>query len=198
MGGSQGARVFSDVIPTAIARLPRSLARRLEITQQCRPEDLDRVAAAYEPLGVQTKLQAFFDNVPELLMDTHLLIARSGASTVAEVSVAGRPSVLVPYPFAADDHQTANAKALSQAGGAWLMDQSTFTPENLAARLTQFLVEPQMLADAADAAAAFSIPDAAGRLAEVIGSLIRDENGGRHGAPTSSATSPPPVTPGAV
>ena len=179
LGGSQGARVFSDVIPAAVAKLPRSLARRLEIAQQCRPEDLERVEAAYAPLAIKTQLSAFFDNVPQLLANAHLLIARSGASTMGEVTVAGRPAVLVPYPFAADDHQTANAKALADKGGAWLMPQDDFTAATLAAQLTQFLTKPELLADAAAAAGAFAVPDAASRLAEVVTALIRGENGTR-------------------
>jgi UDP-N-acetylglucosamine--N-acetylmuramyl-(pentapeptide) pyrophosphoryl-undecaprenol N-acetylglucosamine transferase len=198
MGGSQGARVFSDVLPAAIARLPRSQARRLEIAQQCRPEDLERVHAAYGALSVHVQLQAFFDNVPQLLANVHLVIARSGASTVGELSVAGRPSLLVPYPYAADDHQTANAAALAANGGAWVIDQADFTPEALASRLSQVMTAPQLLAETAAAAAAFAIPDAAGRLAGVVTSLIRGENGARHAALAPSAALRPPIAPGAV
>lgn len=185
LGGSQGARVFSDVIPAAVAKLPRSLARRLEIAQQCRPEDLERVESAYAPLAIKTQLSAFFDNVPQLLANAHLLIVRSGASTMGEVTVTGRPAMLVPYPYAADDHQTANAKALSDKGGAWLMPQDDFTPTTLAEQLTQFLTRPELLADAALAAANFAVPNAAGRLAEVVTALIRGENG-THDAPHSA------------
>ncbi len=177
LGGSQGARIFSDVIPAAVAKLPRSLARRLEIAQQCRPEDLERVEAAYAPLGLKTQLSHFFDNVPQLLANAHLMITRSGASTVGEITVAGRPAVLVPYPFAADDHQTANAKALVEKHGAWLMPQDDFTPATLAAQLTQFLTKPELLADVAAASSAFGTPDAASRLAAVVTALIRGANG---------------------
>lgn len=177
LGGSQGARVFSDVMPAAIAKLPRSMSRRLEITQQCRPEDLERVTAAYAPLSIKYQLASFFDNVPDLLAATHLLIARSGASTVAEATVAGRPSLLVPYPFAADDHQTANAAALAAKGCAWIVQQPDFTADTLAARLTQCLTKPEALAETAAAARAFAIPDAASRLAKVVTALIRGENG---------------------
>ncbi len=176
IGGSQGARVFSDVIPAAIAKLPRGLARRLEIFQQCRPEDLERVQAVYAEISVHAHLQPFFENMPQLLATTHLMIARSGSSTVAEVAVAGRPSVLVPYPYAADDHQTGNAKAIAAAGGAWLMPQDEFTVEAVATRLSQFLAAPQVLTVAATAAAAFAIPDAAARLATVVASIIRVKN----------------------
>jgi UDP-N-acetylglucosamine--N-acetylmuramyl-(pentapeptide) pyrophosphoryl-undecaprenol N-acetylglucosamine transferase len=109
-----------------------------------------------------------------------VLLARAGASTVGEVTVAGRPSLLVPSPFAADDHQTANAAALAAKGGTWLMAQPDFTPDSLAARLTQFLTAPTMLADTAAAAAAFAVPDATKRLADVVAALIRGENGAHH------------------
>ena len=179
LGGSQGAKIFSDVIPAAVKLLPEALRRRLEISQQCRPEELDRTHAAYTEAGVHVQLRHFFDNVPELLANAHLLIARSGASTVAEAGVIGRPSLLVPYPFAADDHQTANAQALVAAGGAWMMRQPQFTAEALAQRLTACAAAPHGLVEAAAAARAFCLPDAAARLAEVVTALIHGENGGR-------------------
>ena len=189
LGGSQGARVFSDIIPAAVKLLPEQLRHRLEISQQCRPEEVDRTHAAYAGLGVHVELRHFFDNVPELLAKAHLLIARSGASTVAEATVSGRPSLLVPYPFAADDHQTANAKALMTSGGGWMMPQGEFTAETLAQRLTHIIEQPQQLADAASAALAFSIPDAAGRMAAVVASVVPGKNGARAIAASSvSAT----------
>ena len=198
LGGSQGARIFSDVVPAAIALLPRALARRLEVAQQCRPEDIDRAMAAYDTLGVHVQLRHFFDNVPELLANAHLLIGRSGASTVAEVAVAGRPSILVPYPFAADDHQTANAQAMSLNGGGWMVPQSAFTAETLAARLTQLAAAPEVLADAAAAAAAAGVPDAANRLAGVVTALIRGENGARNGSRHAAPLTSPTFKSGAV
>src|SRR5690606_18353109 len=123
LGGSQGARVFSDVIPAAVRLLPEALQRRLDIAQQCRQEELDRTRAAYAGTGARVALRTFFDNVPELLAGAHLLITRSGASTVGEFTVAGRPCLMVPYPFAADDHQTANAASVAKAGGGWLVPQ---------------------------------------------------------------------------
>ena len=179
LGGSQGARVFSDIIPGALLRLPENLRERLEIAQQCRPEDLDRTHAAYARVGVHVQLRHFFDNVPELLANTHLLIARSGASTVAEATVIGRPSLLVPYPFAADDHQTSNAQALAAHGGGWMLRQREFTEEVLAQRLLQFASAPYGLAGAAAAASSFAVPDAANRLAEAVIALIHGENGAR-------------------
>jgi UDP-N-acetylglucosamine--N-acetylmuramyl-(pentapeptide) pyrophosphoryl-undecaprenol N-acetylglucosamine transferase len=176
LGGSQGAHVFSDVVPAAVAQLPAELRARLTIAQQCRREDIDRTMAAYNNLGVHVQLRHFFDNVPELLGAAHLVITRSGASTVAEAAVAGRPAIFVPYPHAADDHQTANAMIAATNGAGWIMPQPEFTATTLAARLIQFSETPEMLRDAAAAAAAFSIPDAATRLANVVAALIRETN----------------------
>ena len=190
LGGSQGARVFSDVIPAAVKLLPLALRRRLEIAQQSRPEELDRTHQAYVGSDAHVQLRHFFENVPELLAKAHLLISRSGASTVAEVSAAGRPALLVPYPFAADDHQSANARTLESAGGGWVMPQNRFTPETLAEQLVHLLTQPQLLANAAHAAAAFAIPDAANRLANVVTSILRGETETRAktGAAQASAT----------
>jgi len=189
LGGSQGAKVFSDVIPAATKLLAEPLRKRLEISQQCRLEELDRTHLAYAEAGVHVQLRAFFDNVPELLAGTHLLIARSGASTVAEVSVAGRPSVLVPYPYAADNHQAFNADALAAVGGTWALRQPQFTPQALAEIITQLAMAPAALTKAAEAAASFCIPDAAARLADVVTTLIRGEDSARAGARSSGPVS---------
>jgi UDP-N-acetylglucosamine--N-acetylmuramyl-(pentapeptide) pyrophosphoryl-undecaprenol N-acetylglucosamine transferase len=194
LGGSQGARVFSDVLPAAIQLLPEALRRRIEISQQCRPEEIDRTMAAYAGTGVHVELRHFFDNVPELLAKTHLLIARAGASTVAEVTISGRPSLLVPYPFAADDHQTANAKALITAGGAWLLAQPEFTSDALAKLLTAIVDDPQLLSDVAARARQFSIVDAASRIADVIGGLVPHKNGARHNRASASVPMPATIT----
>ncbi len=168
LGGSQGARVFSEVVPAAVERLDEALRRRLRITQQCRPEDLEAVRGAYAGLGVEADLQAFFSDVPQRLAAAHLLIVRAGASTVAEVAAAGRPAVFVPYPFAADDHQTANARAMHDVGGGWLMPQPDFTPDHLAAELTRLIASPGALTAVAEKARAAAVPDAAARLAGVV------------------------------
>ncbi|MEE9140419.1 MAG: undecaprenyldiphospho-muramoylpentapeptide beta-N-acetylglucosaminyltransferase [Alphaproteobacteria bacterium] len=177
LGGSQGAGVFARVLPEAAARSPESLRARLRITQQCRPEDLDDVREAYWALGVDAELETFFDNVPQLLAEAHLVICRAGASTVAEVTAAGRPAILVPYPAAADDHQTANARAAERHGGAWLTPQQAFTGSALAARLEAFLATPEVLAEAARAAAKAAAGDAAARLAKVVLDLVPHNNG---------------------
>lgn len=168
IGGSQGARVLSEVVPAALARLPEDLRRRIEVSQQCRPEDLEAVRAAYAGTGIAATLESFFGDIPERLAKAHLAIARSGSSTVAELQVIGRPAILVPYPFATDDHQTANAQAVAAAGGGWLVPQPEFTAETLAARLAALLDSPESLAEAAAHARAAGMPDAAARLADLV------------------------------
>lgn len=172
LGGSQGARVFSAVVPAALALLPEAQRRRLRVSQQARPEDVEAARAGYAAADVQAEVESFFQDVPERLAACHLLIARAGASTTAELTVIGRPAILVPYPSAADDHQTANARAVDERGGAWLMPQDAFTPEALAARLESFMSLPATLARAAAAAHAAGRPDAAARLADAVAELI--------------------------
>ena len=175
LGGSQGARVFSDVVPEALAALPAHVRGRLRVTQQCRPEDLDRVRAGYAEAGITAELSTFFADVPERLLAAHLVIARAGASSVAELTAAGRPAILVPDPCATDDHQTANARSVDAAGAAWLMPQNAFSPQALAARLECFLSLPTTLENAAGRAAALFQADAASRLADLVEQTIRPE-----------------------
>lgn len=165
LGGSLGARVFSDVVPAALATLPAPLRARLRVTQQCRAEDLDRVRAAYAAAGIAAGLAPFFTDMAGLLAEAHLVVARAGASTVAELAVAGRPAVLVPLPSAIDDHQSANARALA---GAWTMRQADFTPDALAELVRGLIDNPGRLVQAASAAAASGRPDAASRLADAV------------------------------
>jgi UDP-N-acetylglucosamine--N-acetylmuramyl-(pentapeptide) pyrophosphoryl-undecaprenol N-acetylglucosamine transferase len=172
LGGSQGARVFTDVLPRAFRGLPAGLERRLRISQQVRPEDEARAAAAYAGSGLDVTLRTFFDDVPERLARCHLLIARAGASTVAEATVAGRPSLLVPYPHAADDHQRANARAIDDAGAGWMVPQEDFTSDHMVTALTRLLGE--RLAAAAAAARAFALPEAAAALADAVVALLPD------------------------
>ena len=176
LGGSLGARVFSDVVPAALASLPAALRRRLLVTQQCRTEDLDRVRAAYAGTGIAAELAPFFADVAARLAAAHLVVARAGASTVAELAVAGRPSVLVPLPGAIDDHQTANARALARAGGAFVMPQPDFTAVALARRIGTLAASPAALASAAQAAAACGIADAAVRLADLVEQTIAQDS----------------------
>ncbi|MDO8605337.1 MAG: undecaprenyldiphospho-muramoylpentapeptide beta-N-acetylglucosaminyltransferase [Phaeospirillum sp.] len=175
LGGSQGARVLSEVVPAALAGLPEALRRRIRIAQQCRPEDLDAVTKAYEGTGIACALQSFFTDVPERLAAAHLVIGRAGASTVAELTALGRPAILVPYPFAIDDHQTANAHAIEDSGGAWLMQQDAFTAEALTARLESLFTQPGTLARTAECAAKAGRADAAQRLADLVTGLIPAE-----------------------
>ena len=171
IGGSQGARIFSSVVPAAIQRLPDAVRGRIRLCQQCRKEDLDAAAAAYRAMNLAVELSPYFDDMAERLAKAQLVIARAGASTVAELVAAGRPALLVPYPHAAEDHQTDNANALDEAGAAWLMPQPAFTPEALAARLEAFMGLPLTLEKAAAAALRLYRGDAAARLADLVTSI---------------------------
>jgi UDP-N-acetylglucosamine--N-acetylmuramyl-(pentapeptide) pyrophosphoryl-undecaprenol N-acetylglucosamine transferase len=168
LGGSLGARVFSDIVPAALRILPDAVRARIVVVQQTRQEDIERVRAAYAADGVVAELSPFFPNVADRLEAAHLVIARAGASTVAELAVAGRPSILVPLPGAIDDHQSANARALAQSGGAWVMPQPQFTAALLAERLSELLADPLTLVRMALAARAEARADAAARLADLV------------------------------
>jgi UDP-N-acetylglucosamine--N-acetylmuramyl-(pentapeptide) pyrophosphoryl-undecaprenol N-acetylglucosamine transferase len=172
-GGSQGARVFSDILPPAIAALPEPLRQRLRIAQQCRPEDMDRVAEAYRAAKVNVELQTFFTDLPERMAAAHLIIARSGASTIAELTVLGRPAILVPLPGARDADQRNNALLMENAGAGWIMEQATLTPQSLATRLTSLLGDPAVLQQAAVAAKILGQPDAVVKLADVAERLAQ-------------------------
>jgi UDP-N-acetylglucosamine--N-acetylmuramyl-(pentapeptide) pyrophosphoryl-undecaprenol N-acetylglucosamine transferase len=172
-GGSQGARVFSTVVPAALATLNTSLRVRLHVSQHCRPEDQAAVSQAYRDAGIDCDISTFFDDMAERLATTHLLICRAGASTMAELTTAGRPAILVPYPHAIDDHQSENAARLCDAGGGWMIQEESFTPEILSNRLNSLLSPPTKLDIAARCAAKIGMPDAAMRLAELVNGLIR-------------------------
>lgn len=167
-GGSQGAAVFSDVVPRALIELPERYRARLRVTQQCRPEDLERVERAYAAAGIDADLSAFFADLPARLTVAHAVIARAGASTISELTVAGRPGVLVPYPHATDDHQTANARALADEGAAWLMPERRLSPRALAETLERLFGNPRLLADAARKAHGLGRPGAARELANAV------------------------------
>jgi UDP-N-acetylglucosamine--N-acetylmuramyl-(pentapeptide) pyrophosphoryl-undecaprenol N-acetylglucosamine transferase len=172
LGGSQGALFFSEVMPEAVAQLPEAWRRRVNIVQQCRAEDLDAVRRAYLAMRVTAELATFFDDVPVRMARAHLIICRSGASTVAELTAIGRPAILVPYPYAIDDHQTANAYAVDGAGAGWLMPQDFLTPQSLAARLESLFILSSTLTTAASCARAAGLPDAAKRLADAVLNLL--------------------------
>ncbi len=171
-GGSQGAHVFSTVVPAALATLNAPLRARLHVSQHCRPEDQETVSKAYRDAGIDCDVSTFFDDMAERLAATHLLICRAGASTMAELTTAGRPAILAPYPHAIDDHQSENAARLCDAGGGWMIQEESFTPEVLSNRLNSLLSPPAKLDIAARCAAKIGMPDAATRLAELVTGLI--------------------------
>jgi UDP-N-acetylglucosamine--N-acetylmuramyl-(pentapeptide) pyrophosphoryl-undecaprenol N-acetylglucosamine transferase len=170
-GGSQGARILSRIVPAALTRLPPSLQKRLTVSQQVRPEDLEQVAAAYHGSGLDIEMRSFFDDIPVRLAAAHLVIGRAGGSTTAELTVAGRPAILVPLASALADEQTANARELADRGAAWLVPESGFTAEALAALLERILGDPAGLVRAAAAAHALGQPAAAAALADLVDSL---------------------------
>lgn len=167
-GGSQGARVMSEVVPPALAEVDPALRARLSIVQQARAEDREAVEAAYASLNVAAEVAPFFVDLPARIAEAHLVIARSGASTVSELSVIGRPSILVPLPHALDQDQLMNAATLASAGAATIVKQADFTPDRLGAALTRILADPAPLAEAAAAARAQGRADAAERLADLV------------------------------
>ncbi|MEZ5668795.1 MAG: undecaprenyldiphospho-muramoylpentapeptide beta-N-acetylglucosaminyltransferase [Alphaproteobacteria bacterium] len=167
-GGSQGSRALSLLVPAAVALLDAGHRGRLAVAQQCRPEDLDEVRAAYAASGVQAEVATYFNDMADRLRGAHLAITRAGASTIAELSAAGRPAILVPYPYATDDHQRANAEQLAAAGGAWTMIEAETTAEDLAAALRRLMDDTAALAEAAERARGFGIVDGAARLADLV------------------------------
>ncbi len=168
IGGSQGAKVFNELLPAAIALLSEEQRARLSVTQQVPGGEIEKVTASYDACGVNHDLAAFFSDMPARLKAAHLMVCRAGASTVCELAAAGRPAILVPYPYATDDHQTANAQALTGAGGGWLMPQSSLTAESLAQRLNCLLTTPALLAQASQGALSCAQTNAAERLADVV------------------------------
>ena len=171
-GGSQGSRFFSDMLPPALALLPPQIRAGLFVVQQCREEDLARVEAAYRSAGVRAHLATFFANLPEEMAKAHLVIGRAGASTVAELTVMGRPAILVPLPHAIDNDQLSNATQLAESGGAWCIEQKELTPERLASALGRLLGAPDMLTQAAASAKRQGRPDAVARLADLVEELV--------------------------
>lgn len=171
-GGSQGASVFSRIVPEAVARLPEAVRARISLSQQCRKEDIEAARAAYAAIGFKADLAPFFSDLADRLSRAHLVICRSGASTCAELTTAGRPAILVPYPHAADDHQSVNARALEAAGGAEVVPEPDFTPDLLAARLKLMVEQPGRLNSMAASAHAAGHADAAGNLAILVEGMV--------------------------
>ncbi|TVQ57928.1 MAG: undecaprenyldiphospho-muramoylpentapeptide beta-N-acetylglucosaminyltransferase [Rhodobacteraceae bacterium] len=174
-GGSQGARVLADAVPAAIAALDPAVRTRLRVVQQARPEDDARVREVYAAAGVAAEVAPFFDDMPARLAAAHLVIARAGASTVAELAAMGRPSILVPYAAAMDDHQTANARALGEAGAALVLPERELTAESLSGHLGGMVSDDAALATMAEAAQRLARPDAADALADLVETLARGE-----------------------
>ena len=189
IGGSQGAAVFADTIPRAFALLPYELQKRLRVAQQCRPETLNQARELYVAARVQAELAPFFADVPRRLAKSHLVICRAGASTVAELRAAGRPAVLVPFPHAVDDHQTANAHMVAGVGGGWIMPQTEFTPEALAALVERLLAFPSELEKAAVLCRGEDRPEPARALAALAEQIASPQ--------TQLRPVPPHVTPAA-
>lgn len=172
-GGSQGARIFSDTVPPALSLLPAALRGRLLVVQQAREEDLERVRGAYSDGGITAEVAPFFADLPERMAAAHLVLARAGASSVAELAVLGRPSILVPLPHALDNDQLQNATRLAESGGAWCIEQKLLSPERLAQEIEERIADPQSLTAAAAAARLQGRPDAVLRLADLVEELAR-------------------------
>lgn len=176
MGGSQGARILSDTVPPALAALPGALRARLSVSHQAREEDADRVTQFYGEHGIAATVQPFFQDVPKRLAQAQLVISRAGASSVADLSVIGRPSILIPLAAAIRDEQSANARGLVDAGAAVLIPESVLTPENLAEHIAAILTDPAAAGAMAQAALSVGAPDATDRLVAVVERLARKES----------------------
>ena len=170
-GGSQGASVLSQVVPDGLAMLPVAFRRRLQVTHQARIEDIDAARAKYAELHIAADLATYLPDMPELLAWAHLVIARAGASTIAELTAAGRPAILVPLPSATDDHQTANAREITAAGGARTIPQGSFTAVELAKQMQKLGLDPEALQNAAGRARSCGKEHAARDLADLVESL---------------------------
>jgi UDP-N-acetylglucosamine--N-acetylmuramyl-(pentapeptide) pyrophosphoryl-undecaprenol N-acetylglucosamine transferase len=170
-GGSQGARALSEIVPAALTRLPHDLKMRLNVVQQCRPEDIDQVRQIYSNAEIRAQLESFFGDLPRRMAETHLVIARSGAGTVAELMAIGRPAILVPLPGALDDNQAPNADILARAEAGWKVRQSDLNSDSLAQMIMKAFADPMALARMAARAHALATPNAAQKLADVVEDL---------------------------
>jgi UDP-N-acetylglucosamine--N-acetylmuramyl-(pentapeptide) pyrophosphoryl-undecaprenol N-acetylglucosamine transferase len=173
IGGSAGAKILSDTVPKALLLLPTSLRKNLSITQQCRKEDLSRVVAIYKTAKQKSDIKTFFNDISQKIKNSHLVISRSGASTVAELSVIGRPAIFIPYQFAIDNHQKINADAMVKSGGAWSFDESNLQPKALANFLEEILTDYEKLRSAAHASRNFGTPKSSEVLADLISQVTK-------------------------
>jgi UDP-N-acetylglucosamine--N-acetylmuramyl-(pentapeptide) pyrophosphoryl-undecaprenol N-acetylglucosamine transferase len=167
-GGSQGATILGKVVPEGLGLLQPSLRRRLQVVQQCRPDDIERIRSEYAELGIPAELTTYIEDMPSRLGDAHLVIGRAGASTIAELGAAGRPAILIPFAAATDDHQTVNAREITAAGGARTIQQDQFTPEVLARQIEALAIDPVALNNAAARALSVGRPHAARDLADLV------------------------------
>jgi len=175
IGGSQGARILSDLVPAAIAALPDDVKANLRVAHQARAEDVARVTQTYDAAGVSVEVEPFFTDIPRRLSECQLVISRAGASSVADISVIGRPAILIPFAAATGDHQTANAAGLTQAGAAVMLPESTLDTLRLTAHIAAILQNPQAAAQMSRNALAQSRPDATMRLVALVEMLARKE-----------------------
>ncbi len=174
-GGSQGARILSDVVPAAVALLPEDIREHLRVSQQAREEDVERVRAAYDEMGMRVEVETFLHDMPTHLAEAQLVICRSGASSVADICVVGRPAIYVPLAIAVRDEQTANARGPVDAGAAVLMPESQMTPEALAEVIKSILTQPQAATQMAVAALSVAVPDATERLVALVENLVEEQ-----------------------
>ncbi|MGB3244341.1 MAG: UDP-N-acetylglucosamine--N-acetylmuramyl-(pentapeptide) pyrophosphoryl-undecaprenol N-acetylglucosamine transferase [Sulfitobacter sp.] len=174
MGGSQGARILSDLVPPAIAALPMNVITNLRVSHQARDEDIERVSAFYEGAGITAEVQPFFEDVPRRMSEAQLVISRAGASSVADISVIGRPSILIPFAAATGDHQTANARGLVEAGAAILVPENEATPDSLTQHIQSIMCDPDRALQMSIAALRQGKPEAAEALAEMVETLVQE------------------------
>lgn len=173
LGGSQGTSIFGKVVPKALTTLPARLRQRFSVVQQCRAEDIEKIRSIYLDAGITAELSTFFENVHEHVENSHVIISRSGASTVAELTEAGRPAILVPYPYSTDNHQIGNARQFAETGAGWMISNDSFTEENLVKHIRHLIDEPKRLADAANAARELGGKHSTQGLCDLIETVIK-------------------------
>ncbi|MDX1949803.1 MAG: undecaprenyldiphospho-muramoylpentapeptide beta-N-acetylglucosaminyltransferase [Rickettsiales bacterium] len=174
-GGSQGAKIFAKTIPNAIKLLPFEFKRRVRLDQQCRPEDLENVKRLYNEMDIDAELSTFFSDIPNRIASAHLIICRSGASSLAEASASGRPLIMVPLPNSKDNHQMVNAIAFEDIGAGIVIPQDSFTPENLALKIENFFRLPELLTNMAKSSKASGVLDADKKLCDIVEEVIKQE-----------------------
>jgi UDP-N-acetylglucosamine--N-acetylmuramyl-(pentapeptide) pyrophosphoryl-undecaprenol N-acetylglucosamine transferase len=168
IGGSQGARILSDVVPEAVARLPEAIRRNLRVAHQARPEDAARAADGYANAGVKAEVETFFSDIPRRLSEAQLVISRAGASSIADITVIGRPAILIPFAAATADHQTANARGVVEGGAAIMIPESALDPATLSAQMAAVLSDPSVATRMAQNALTLARPDAAQALVDLV------------------------------